>query len=134
MRLSAFQRTLKDLAKSMESEMEALLALNTAYIGSVQSSDAAWFERHLAPDFVNNNPDCTESDRASFLASVSKPCLVSGLRAEDVRIQLLGDVAIIRARTAYTNADGSRRAGRYTDVWQHRNGRWLCVSADVTRL
>ena len=45
----------------------------------------------------------------------------------------MGDVAIIHARTAYTLPDGRTAGGRYTDVWARRNGRWLAVSAHVTR-
>jgi len=29
--------------------------------------------------------------------------------------------------------DGRAGAGRYTDVWARRQGRWLAVSAHVTR-
>ncbi|MGH3129068.1 MAG: DUF4440 domain-containing protein, partial [Gaiellaceae bacterium] len=47
--------------------------------------------------------------------------------------RLLGDVAIIHARTTYTLADGRPGAGRYTDVWARRNGQWLAVAAHVTR-
>jgi len=50
-----------------------------------------------------------------------------------VRIRVLGDVAIIHARTTYAKPGGQAGAGRYTDVWQRRQGRWLCVSANVTR-
>jgi ketosteroid isomerase-like protein len=114
-------------------DLDHLRELNRHYVRSVQESDRAWFEEHLAPDFVNHNPDCTVSDRAAFLAFISKPCAVSGLRPEDVRIQRLGDVAIIRAATAYVKPDGGAGAGRYTDVWERRDGRWLCVCADVTR-
>ena len=114
-------------------DLAQLEDLNRGYIRSVQDSDAGWFEQHLAADFVNQNPDCTASDRAAFIAFVSKPCAVSGLRAEDVRIQMLGQVAIVRARTAYAKPDGSAGRGRYTDVWERRDGRWLCVCADVTR-
>jgi len=46
----------------------------------------------------------------------------------------MGDFAIIHARTTYTLPDGRPGAGRYTDVWARRNGRWLAVSAHVTRL
>ena len=46
----------------------------------------------------------------------------------------MGDFAIIHARTTYTLPDGSAGAGRYTDVWARRDGRWLAVSAHVTRL
>jgi ketosteroid isomerase-like protein len=114
--------------------IENLRELNENYIRSVQASDAAWFEDHLAADFVNGSPDCILEERAAFIERVARPSPVTGLRADDVRIQLLGDVAIIRARTVYTKGDGSAGAGRYTDVWALRDDRWLCVSADVTRL
>jgi hypothetical protein len=55
------------------------------------------------------------------------------LRCDDVRIRVLGEVAIIHARTLYTRPDGTAAAGRYTDVWALRGDEWLCVCADVTR-
>jgi ketosteroid isomerase-like protein len=82
---------------------------------------------------MNSNPDGTLVDRAAFLKQVAAPCTVPGLNEDDVRIQVLGDVAIIYARTAYAKPDGRPGAGRYTDVWQLRQGRWLCVSANVSR-
>ena len=48
-------------------------------------------------------------------------------------VRLLGDVAIIHAATRYLKPDGGEGRGRYTDVWARRGGRWLCVSAHVTR-
>jgi ketosteroid isomerase-like protein len=59
--------------------------------------------------------------------------MVSNLEAHDVRIRILGDIAIIHARTTYIQPDGRAGAGRYTDVWARRKGLWLCVSAQVTR-
>jgi hypothetical protein len=50
-----------------------------------------------------------------------------------VELRILGDVAIVHARTTYTTADGRAAAGRYTDVWAKRNGAWLAVAAHVTR-
>ena len=52
---------------------------------------------------------------------------------QDVRIRILGDFAIIHARTSYTTADGQQAHGRYTDCWARQNGRWLAVSAHVAR-
>jgi ketosteroid isomerase-like protein len=115
-------------------DVEALRALNEGYIRAVQACDASWFEEHLAADFVNGNPDCSLEERAAFIARVARPGPVTGLHAEDVRIQLLGDVAIIRARTVYVKADGTPGAGRYTDVWSRHGAGWHCVCADVTRL
>jgi ketosteroid isomerase-like protein len=58
---------------------------------------------------------------------------ISGLTAQDVKVRILGDVAIIHARTSYATADGEQRSGRYTDIWARRDGKWLAVSAHVTR-
>jgi ketosteroid isomerase-like protein len=115
------------------SELETLQKLNRDYVRSVLESDVGWFEANLAPDFMNSNPDGTLVDRAAFLAQIAPPCPVSKLREDEVRINVLGDVAIIYARTSYGKPDGRPGAGRYTDVWQLRQGRWLCVSANVSR-
>ena len=114
-------------------EVDTLLELNRNYIRAVRESDVRWFEANLAEDFLNSNPDGTLVDRATFLKQIAPPCPLQNLRAEDVRIRVLGDVAIIHARTTYGNAGGQAGAGRYTDVWQRRQNRWLCVSANVTR-
>lgn len=111
----------------------ALADLNHHYIRSVRESDVRWFEANLAPEFVNGNADGSFSDRAAFIAYIGKPSLVSNLRAEDVRIQVVGDIGIIHARTAYTKPDGQAGAGRYTDIWWRADGRRCCVSAHVTR-
>ena len=114
-------------------DLHTLQRLNDGYIRSVRMSDVAWFQENLAWDFMNRNPDGSLVDRAEFLAQIARPCSVSDFAAEDVRIRLLGDIAIVHGRTVYRKPDGQPGAGRYTDVYAYREGRWLCVSADVTR-
>jgi len=114
-------------------DLDTLQQLNSNYIRSVQMSDVRWFQENLAEDFMNSNPDGSLVDRAQFLAQIARPCAVSNFKAEDVRIRILGEIAIIHGRTVYRKADGRAGAGRYTDVYFRRQGRWLCVSADVTR-
>ncbi|HEY7433706.1 MAG TPA: nuclear transport factor 2 family protein [Methylomirabilota bacterium] len=115
------------------SDLETLEALNHDYISSVQHGDVRRFDEILAPEFYCSNPDGSLVDRAAFLAQTARPVTISGLEAHDVLIRLLGDVAIIHARTSYKKADGQPGGGRYTDVWARRDGRWLAVSAHVTR-
>ena len=98
--------------------MDILEKLNDGYIRSVRESDVAWFERHLADDFVNGNPDGTLLDRAGLLRQIARPMPLRDF---------------IHARTVYTKAVGTPGAGRYTDVWARRGSDWLCVCADVTR-
>jgi hypothetical protein len=114
-------------------DLRTLQRLNDGYIRSVRMSDVGWFQENLACDFMNRNPDGSLVDRAEFLAQIARPCAVADFAAEDVRIRLLGAIAIVHGRTAYRKPDGQPGAGRYTDVYVCREGRWLCVSADVTR-
>lgn len=117
----------------MTSELSTLIDLNRDYIQSVQTSDVRRFDEILADDFLCSQPDGSLIDRASFLAQTAKPVTIANLAAHDVKVRIMGDVAIIHARTTYTTFDGQERSGRYTDVWARRNGRWLAVSAHVTR-
>jgi len=114
-------------------DVDTLQELNKHYIRSVRESDVRWFDENLSEDFVNSNPDCTLVDRAGFLAQIAKPSAAKNIQCEDVRIRMLGEVALIHARTTYIKPDGQPGAGRYTDVWAKRKGRWVCVAANVTR-
>jgi ketosteroid isomerase-like protein len=116
------------------SDHEALAQLNRDYIDAVQNSDVRRFEQILADDFLCSHPDGSLVDRAKFLQQTAQPVTIKNLAAEEVNIRLMGDFAIIHARTRYTKSDGQPGEGRYTDVWARRQGRWLAVSAHVTRL
>jgi ketosteroid isomerase-like protein len=99
----------------------------------VQNCDVKRFDEILAQDFYCTNPDKSFVDRAAFLKQTAIPVKIKKLTAEDVRIRILGDFAIIHARTSYINADGQQAHGRYTDCWARQNGKWLAVSAHVAR-
>jgi len=114
-------------------DLDVLTKLNDDYIQSVQHSNVKRFEEILSDDFLCSNPDGTLIDRKAFLQQTAKPVTIRNLAAHDVSVRLMGDFAIIHARTSYTTADGAESGGRYTDVWARRNGTWLAVSAHVTR-
>jgi len=114
-------------------DLTELRRLNRDYIRSVQTSDVKRFDEILAEEFYCSNPDGSLVDRKAFLEQTARPVTISNLEAHDVLIRMLGDVAIIHARTTYTLADGRAGSGRYTDVWARRGGGWLAVSAHVTR-
>ena len=120
--------------RATQSDHDTLFALNRDYIDSVQRSDVKRFDEILAPEFYCSNPDGTLVDRAGFLRQTAQPVAIKDLRAEDVLIRIMDDMAIIHARTAYARPDGRAGGGRYTDVWARQDGRWLAVSAHVTRL
>ena len=114
-------------------DMDLLRQLNDDYIASVRNSDVKRFREILSEDFMNTNPDGTLVDRAGFLGQVARPFTLANFAASEVKIRMMGDAAIIHAKTTYTKPDGQSGAGRYTDIWQRRDRRWQCVAAQVTR-
>lgn len=116
-----------------QTDVEILEQLNRDYITSVQTSNVHRFDEILADDFLCSNPDGSLVDRAGFLAQTARPVAITNLEARDVVIRIMGDVALIHARTTYTLPEGRAGSGRYTDVWARRQGRWLAVCAHVTR-
>ena len=118
---------------ALKSDFDCLLELNRDYIRSVQASDVLRFQEILAEDFLCSLPDGSLLDREGFLKYTATPVKISNLEAHDVKVRLMGEFAIIHARTSYAMQDGRHGHGRYTDVWARRNGQWLAVSAHVTR-
>jgi ketosteroid isomerase-like protein len=117
----------------MTSDIDELTALNCEFIASVQNSDVRRFDEILAREFYCSNPDKSLVDRAGFLEQTAKPAAMRNLQAHDVKIRIIGDFAIVHAAFSYTTPDGQRAHGRYTDCWAKQNGKWLAVSAHVTR-
>ncbi len=114
-------------------DRETLERLNLDYIASVQNSDVRRFSEILAEDFLNTNPDGTLVDKPGFLKQIAPPAKIRDLACNDVNVRVMGDFAIIHARTSYKYLDGRPGNGRYTDIWARRDGRWLCVAAQVAR-
>ena len=110
-------------------DLKILTDLNRNYVRSAQDADVRWYEENLAADYMSGNPDGTLSDKNGFLARIARGANGSKYAAEDVRIRILGDVALIHSGFRARRPDGSEQLGRYTDIWQRRSGRWLCVAA-----
>ena len=108
--------------------------LNRNYIRAVDEADVAWFDANLAADFLNTNPDGTLIDRKAFLAQIGRGSSVKNIREHDVVIRILGDFAIIHARTTYEKPDGTPGRRPLHRRLAAARRRWQCVSAHVTRL
>src|SRR6266571_914854 len=123
-----------DTTSAEDVDLDTLRDLNLAYLDSVRTGDVERFRQIVSEDFLCSLPDGTLLDKRQFLEHTAKPRTLARLEADDVRIRVLGDIAIIHAATRYTTLDGQDGRGRYTDVWQKRGCTWLAVSAHVTRL
>ncbi len=135
--LTVDEGTLRQSRGSMQTtaaaDLEAVTRGNARYIEAARTASGDIFEEILASDFLCTMPDGTLLDRAAFIARTRSSPPVPDLTAHDVRVRMLGEVAIVHAATSFRNADGSTGRGRYTDVWARRDGRWVAVAAQFLR-
>jgi hypothetical protein len=119
---------MNDTTQSAE-DLAILEQLNLDYIHSDEASDAKRFSEFLAEDFIVQTPGVTRN-REEYLEYIAKPRPNKDIALREVKIRILGDVALIHGRVTYTMiADGAEQDALYTDVYQKREGTWVCVAA-----
>lgn len=115
---------------------EVLLDLNEAYVQAFRDADVAWYDAHLADDYLVINGNGTMDDRGQALTEFAKPIFrdyLARFPLDKVRVRRWGDAAVIDAENAYERKDGRSGVNRYTDVWYRQaSGRWLCLAAHIT--
>lgn len=115
---------------------EAVLRdLNEGYVQAFRATDVAWYDAHLAPEYVVVGGDGALRDRAAALAGFAQPVFATRMASfpvGKVRIRRFDDVALIHAENAYQLKDGRTGVSRYTDIWHKRAGRWVCIAAHIT--
>ena len=115
--------------KQSAADVAILDQLNKDFFHSDQFNDVKRFSEFIAEDFIVQTPGVTRN-RAQFLEYMAKPRPFKDLAAHDVKIRILGDVALIHGRATYSMlANGVNEEALYTDTYQKRQGNWVCVSA-----
>jgi ketosteroid isomerase-like protein len=115
-------------------DLEVLRQLNESYVEAFRKSDIAWYDAHLAPDYRVFSGDGSYNDRAMALANFAQPTFATRMKSFPVgkaQIRRFGDIALIHAENDYELKDGRKGVSRYTDVWQKKEGRWLCILAHI---
>ena len=114
-------------------DLETLRELNRNYIRAAAESDVRWYADNLAEDYRATNHDNSFVGRAGFLARFAVPAPEKDYESVDVKIRILGDVALIHSGFLDRRPDGTVGKGRYTDIYARRDGRWRCVCAHFVR-
>jgi hypothetical protein len=119
---------MNDTKQSTE-DLAILEQLNKDFFHSDQFNDVKRFNEFLAEDFISQFPGVTRN-RAEFLDYMAEPRPFKDLAMHDVNIRILSDVALIHGRATYTIlAGGAQQEALYTDIYQKREGTWVCVAA-----
>jgi Domain of unknown function (DUF4440) len=116
-------------------EHAVLTQLNAQYVQAYRDANASWYDAHLAPDYLVTQGSGAFHDRATAIARFALSDYATTMRnfpVDRVNIRRVADIALIDAENAYTLKDGQQGISRYTDIWQLRDARWLCICAHIT--
>lgn len=119
------------MANTAQTDLDTLMELNDGYVSAYEKGDVEFFRRVLAGDFMSSEPDLQLRDKEQFLELLSKPRQITHMKAHEVVVRIMGDLAIVHARLTYKDSHGDDCHGRYTDDYQRRDGKWVCVAGTV---
>jgi len=116
-------------------DTDVLHQLNEQYVRAFREADVAWYDAHLAGDYVVTQSDGAFDYRAGALAAFARPTFATHFRrfpVEQVNIRRFGELALIEADNPYEMKDGRTGTARYTDIWRKQPGGWRCIAAHIT--
>ncbi|HLG55502.1 MAG TPA: nuclear transport factor 2 family protein [Vicinamibacterales bacterium] len=125
-------------AQAVKSDQEILIEMERAWDAAFHRQDAKFIETVLAPEFIATYGDGTRGDRAkelSLAADVSQQ--VDSSRLDEFTVKTYGNTAVVWFTQHLVGPVKGKPVEvnyRYIDVWVNRDGRWLCVASQSTRV
>jgi len=125
-------------AQRVESDQQALIKLERDWNDAFYRKDVAFIESLLAPEFTATYDDGSRGDKAKELALTKEfDQQVESAVQDDFTVKVFGNAAVVWFTLKLVGIKQGQRselALSYTDVWIQRDGRWLCVSTQSTRV
>lgn len=102
-------------------------------------NDRRFIEGLLVPDWTGTDPSGRVLTRAQVLEETfaSAERTIQSMTVDDVRVRVLGAVAIATGRTRATGSYKGQQASvalRFTDVFHLRDGRWQIMASQGTTI
>jgi ketosteroid isomerase-like protein len=121
-----------------ESDQQVLIRRERSWNEAVYRRDVALIESMLADEFMATYDDGSRGDKARELALVAEfNQQVESATQDEFTVKVYGDAAVVWFTLRLVGTKQGQRTEltlRYTDVWVMRDGRWLCVSTQSTRV
>jgi ketosteroid isomerase-like protein len=121
-----------------ESDQDTLVRLEQDWNEAFYRKDVSAIDKLLASEFVATYDDGSRGDKAKELklAAEFNQQIESAIQ-DEFTVRVYGDTAVVWFTLHVVGIKQGQRAEltlRYTDVWVIREGRWLCVSSQSTRV
>src|SRR5262245_54271914 len=125
-------------AQRVKSDQETLMQLERDWDAAFHRADAKFIASILADDFIATYDNGVRADKAKELdlaANFNQQIDASSL--DDFTIHIYGNVAVVWFTLRLIGPIQGKPVEmtyRYLDVWNYRDGKWLCVASQSTRV
>ena len=122
----------------VESDQQVLVKLEQGWNEAFYRKDIAFIENVLANEFIATYDDGSRGDKAKELALAAEfNQAVESAIQDEFSVRVYRETAVVWFTLHLVGTKQGQRTEltlRYTDVWVMRDGRWLCVSTQSTRV
>jgi ketosteroid isomerase-like protein len=122
----------------VESDQQVLIKLERSWNDAFYRKDVAFIANILADEFIATYDDGSRGDKAKELALVTEfNQQVESATQDEFTVKVYRDTAVVWFTLHLVGTKQGQRAEltlRYTDVWVIRDGGWVCVSTQSTRV
>ena len=124
--------------RPVQSDQDVLIGLEQRWNEAFYRKDTRFIETILADEFMATYDDGSRGDKAKELALAAEfNQQVESAIPDDFTVKVFRDTAVVWFTLKLVGIRQGQRSEmqlRYTDVWVIRDGRWLCVSTQSTRV
>lgn len=125
-------------AQGVKSDQQVLIELEQQWDAAFHRGDAKFIETLLAEEFIATYGDGSRGDKAKELSLAGdKRQQVDSSRLDEFIVKTFGNTAVVwftQILVGPVNGKPTEVRYRYVDVWVMREGRWLAVASQSTRL
>jgi len=125
-------------AQRVLSTQQILEQLERDWVAAMYRNDTAFVETVLAPEFVATYDDGSRGDRARELQLARDfNRQVDKFAVDEVSVKVFGEAAVVwftLRMVGPVQGKPVELAMRYMDVFVNRDGKWLCVGSQSTRI
>ena len=124
--------------RSVVSTQQILEQLERDWVAAMQRNDVAFVDSVLAPEFVATYPDGSRGDRVHELQMVKEfDRQVDKWTVDEFTVKVFRDTAVVwftHRMVGPVQEKPTEIVARYMDVFVNRDGKWLCVGSQSTRV
>lgn len=123
-------------ARELSTEAQ-LVELEHAYARALMRKDRAFLMRYYAPDWRGGNWLGFWTKSRMLRAVLSNRYVVKAMVLRDLKVRVLGDVAIVQGVDEEVSSVGGKNASgkwSFTDVFARRDGRWVAIASHTSEI